>query len=327
MTTGGLVAATIIAGRVNGPLIAQLPGMIVQWGYARSSLKALDLILQMPADGQLGTSALRPDVLKGAVRIERGEFAYPGTKNGLVIPILDIRAGERVGLIGGIGSGKTTLLRLMAGLYQPHRGIVTLDGLDMARIAESVLRRDVGYLPQDFRLVNGTLRENLLMGLSDPGDQTVLRTAQTTGLIHLIANHPLGLDLPIAEGGRGLSGGQRTLTGLTRLLLANPRLWLLDEPTSNLDMGTEAGVMQALTARLTPDSTMVLVTHKMALLQLCTRVIVMANGRLTHDGPTKAVLDDLQRQGVAQVKTADQVAAEAAAATDSAAAPKMSGAA
>ncbi|MES2904244.1 MAG: ATP-binding cassette domain-containing protein [Pseudomonadota bacterium] len=327
MTTGGLVAATIIAGRVNGPLIAQLPGMIVQWGYARSSLKALDNILQMPADGQLGTSALRPDSLQGALKLERVEFAYPGTKDGLVIPMLDIRAGERVGLIGGIGSGKTTLLRIMAGLYAPMRGIATLDGLDMARIAESVLRRDVGYLPQDFRLVNGTLRENLLMGLSDPGDQAVLQVAATTGLIQLIASHPLGLDLPIAEGGRGLSGGQRTLTGLTRLLLANPKLWLLDEPTSNLDMGTEGAVMQALTGRLTPDSTMVLVTHKLALLQLCTRVIVMANGRLTHDGPTQAVLADLQRQGTAQVKTANQVAAEEAAAAAAAAARNMSGAA
>jgi len=312
MTIGGLIAATIIAGRVNGPLIAQLPGLIVQWGYARSSLKMLDQILDLPADGQLGGSALRPDQLNGALKIERLEFAYPGTKDGLVVPLLDIRAGERVGMIGGIGSGKTTLLRVMAGLYAPHRGIVTLDGLDISRIAESTLRRDVGYLPQEFRLVNGTLRENLLMGLSDPGDQAVLAAAATTGLIQLIAAHPLGLDLAISEGGRGLSGGQRTLTGLTRLLLANPTLWLLDEPTSNLDAGTEAAVMSALTAKLTPESTMVLVTHKMALLNLCTRVIVLANGRMTHDGPTKAVLADLQAQGVAQVKSATEAAAEAA---------------
>ena len=314
MSMGGLIAATIIAGRVNGPLVAQLPTMIVQWGYARSSLQALDQILAMPAEGQAGGSALRPDKLTGALKLERLEFAYPGTKNGLVIPQLDIRAGERIGLIGGIGSGKSTLLRLMAGLYQPHHGIITLDGLDMARIAESVLRRDVGYLPQDFRLVNGTLRENLLMGLADPGDQAVLGVAKTTGLIQLIASHPLGLDLPIAEGGRGLSGGQRTLTGLTRLLLAEPTLWLLDEPTSNLDVGTEVAVMNALTAKLTPESTMVLVTHKMALLQLCSRVIVLANGRRTHDGPTQAVINELQAGGVAQVKPASEAAAEEAAA-------------
>lgn len=313
MTTGGLVAATIIAGRVNGPLMAQLPGLIVQWGYARSSLIALDQILALPADGQLGSAALRPDKLGGNLRLERLEFAYSGQKDGLVVSLLDIKAGERVGIIGGIGSGKSTILRLMAGLYGPHRGIVTLDGLDISRIAESTLRRDVGYLPQDFRLVNGTLRENLLMGLSDPGDQAVLQAAATTGLIHLISAHPLGLDLPISEGGRGLSGGQRTLTGLTRLLLARPSLWLLDEPTSNLDMGTEASVMKAVAQRLTNESTLVLVTHKMALLQMCTRVIVMANGRVTHDGPTQQVIADLQSAGVAQVKSAAQAAAEAAA--------------
>jgi ATP-binding cassette subfamily C protein LapB len=311
MTTGGLVAATIIAGRVNGPLVAQLPGMIVQWGYARSSLRALDQILALPTDGVSSGTALRPDNLTGALRFERIEFAYPGQKDGLVLPLLDIRAGERVGLIGGIGSGKTTLLRLMAGLYAPHRGIVTLDGLDMARIAESVLRRDVGYLAQDFRLVNGTLRDNLLMGIADPGDQAIIQTAQATGLSNLIAGHPLGLDLPIAEGGRGLSGGQRTLTGLTRLLLADPALWLLDEPTSNLDLGTESAVMAALNAKLRPDSTLVLVTHKLSLLQFCTRVIVLANGRVTHDGATDRVLADLQSSGVAQVKPASALASDA----------------
>ncbi len=312
MTTGALIAASIIAGRVNGPLIAQLPGMIVQWGYARSSLRMLDAILALPHDGANESSKLRPDKLAGALRLERVEFAYPGTKDGLQIGSLEIKGGERIGLIGGIGSGKSTLLRVMAGLYAPHRGIATLDGLDMSQIADSVLRRDVGYLPQDFRLVNGTLRENLLMGLSDPGDQAVLQAAATTGLHHVIAAHPLGLDLMIAEGGLGLSGGQRTLTGLTRLLLADPALWLLDEPTSNLDIGTERMVMAALKAKLSPRSTLVIVTHKLSLLQLVDRVIVMANGRMTHDGPRQAVIDELQRDGTADVKSTAQLEAEAA---------------
>lgn len=321
MTTGALVAASIIAGRVNGPLISQLPGMIVQWGYARSSLKMLDAILALPHDGANESAKLRPDRLTGAIKLERVEFAYPGTKDGLQIPMLDIRGGERVGLIGGIGSGKSTMLRVMAGLYAPHRGIATLDGLDMSQIADSALRRDVGYLPQDFRLVNGTLRENLLMGIGDPGDQAVLQAATTTGLHHVIAAHPLGLDLMIAEGGLGLSGGQRTLTGLTRLLLADPALWLLDEPTSNLDVGTEQMVMGAIRARLSARNTLVLVTHKLALLQLVDRVIVLANGRITHDGPTQAVLDDLQRSGAAALKSVAQVEAEEAAARAAAAPP------
>ena len=326
MTIGALIAVTIVAGRVNGPLIAQLPGMIVQWGYARSSLQMLDAILAQPQDSAAESAKLRPEKLSGALKLERLEFAYPGTKDGLQVPVLEIRAGERVGLIGGIGSGKSTLLRLMAGLYAPHRGIATLDGLDVSQIAESVLRRDVGYLPQDFRLVNGTLRENLLMGLSDPGDAVVMEAAKATGLIHVIAAHPLGLDLPIAEGGTGLSGGQRTITGLTRLLLAEPSLWLLDEPTSNLDVTTEQTVLAALRERLKAGQSLVLVTHKLSLLSLVDRVVVLQGGRITHDGPTDQVLAALTSTGTAQLKPASQVAAEEAqAAQQSTAAPRPAG--
>ncbi len=304
MTTGALVAAAIIGGRVNGPLIAQLPSLIVQWGYARSSLSALDAILKQPQDRAPGMMLLRPTGIAGAVRLEDVEFAYPGARGGLQVPRLDIRAGERVGIVGGIGSGKSTLLRLLAGLYAPQRGTITLDGLDLGHIAEDVLRRHIGYLPQDFRLVNGSLRDNLLLGMSDPGDRVVMEAAATTGLAHLIAGHPLGLDLMISEGGRGLSGGQRTLTGLTRLLLAQPKLWLLDEPTSNLDQGTEAAVLGSIQSQLAADSTLILVTHKMSLLSMVDRLIVMQSGRISHDGPCEAVIEALRTSGTATVQPA-----------------------
>lgn len=294
LTTGALVACSIIAGRVNGPLLAQLPGFIVQWSYAKSSLKALDGILSLPPDRVSEAKSLRPDMLTGPLRLEGIRFAYPGARAGLDIGQLEIRPGERVGLIGGIGSGKTTLLRILSGLYAPQAGVMTIGGLDVSHVASDVLRRHVGYLPQDFRLINGTLRDNLLLGISDPGDNVVLEAARKTGLAHLISSHPLGLDLPIDEGGRGLSGGQRTLTGLTRLALIEPRLWLLDEPTANLDQGTEAIVLDALAARVGAASSFVLVTHKMSLLSLVERVIVLVNGRIGLDGPTGEVLARLK---------------------------------
>ncbi|GAA0732360.1 ATP-binding cassette domain-containing protein [Sphingomonas japonica] len=302
MTTGGLVAAAIIGGRVNGPLMAQLPGMIVSWGYARSSLKLLDGILAQPQDHPAG--GLRPDAIRPAIRFDRVEFAYMGTKETLSIPTLSIAAGEKVGLIGGIGSGKTTLLRMMAGLYAARHGQVTLGGLDMSQVAEDILRQAVGYLPQDVRLVNGTLRDNLLMGLADPGDAAILEAAEKTGLVRLISAHPMGLDLPISEGGRGLSGGQRTLTGITRMLIAQPSLWLLDEPSSNLDQNTETSVMRAVMDRIDEGHTLVLVTHKMSLLSMVDRVIVMGNGRITLDGPTREVIARLQTSGTARVAPA-----------------------
>lgn len=300
MTTGALIACAIIAGRVNGPLITQLPNFIVQWGYARASLRMLDSILRLPTDEGPEASNLRPTALAGALKLDSVKFVYPGAREGLVVPQLEIRAGERVAIVGGIGSGKTTLLRLMAGLYAPQGGRVMIGGLDAAQIAPEVLRRHVGYLAQDYRLVNGTLRDNLLLGLSNPGDDALMAAAGKTGLIQLINAHPRGLDLAIAEGGRGLSGGQRTLTGLTRMLIARPEVMLLDEPTANLDDAVEGAALSAIAAQLGAQSTLVVVTHKMRLLSLVNRVIVMMNGQVVLDGPTQEVLARLQGQPAQQ---------------------------
>lgn len=294
MTTGALIACAIIAGRVNGPLVTQLPSFIVQWGYARASLRMLDQILKLPMDEDPDVQGLRPGKLAASIRLEGVRFAYPGAREGLDIPQLEIREGERVAIVGGIGSGKTTLLRLMAGLYRPQSGRVAIGGLDAAQIAPDLLRQHVGYLAQDYRLVNGTLRENLLLGISNPGDDALMNVVNATGLKALVNAHPRGLDLTIHEGGRGLSGGQRTLVGLTRLLIAQPPLLLLDEPTANLDDQAEGAALGAVARQLTPGRTLVVVTHKLRLLSLVERVVVMVNGRVALDGPTADVLKTLQ---------------------------------
>jgi len=300
MTMGALIACSILAGRINGPLIGQLPGLLVQWSYSRSSLDMLDGILKLPTDRPTDQDLLRPSSLAASIIVKDVSFQYPGAKAGISLPGLTISPGERIGVIGGIGSGKSTLLRLLAGLYAPAEGSVLMDKLDMRHIADDVLRQSIGYLPQDYRLINGSLRENLLLGLPDPGDTALLAAAEETGLSGLIASHPRGIDLPISEGGRGLSGGQRVLTGLTRLMLAQPALWLLDEPTANLDIDTEARVLAALGRKIRPDAAMVLVTHKIQLLNLVQRVILVANGSIVLDGPTAEVLQRLQTPAKAQ---------------------------
>lgn len=295
MTMGALIAVAIIAGRVNGPLVSQLPSFLVQWGYARSSLGALDAILALPLDRPGEIEVLRPDKLDGPIRLQDVQFSYPGARSGLNVPSLEIKPGEKVAIIGGVGSGKSTLLRVLAGLYAPSTGSVTIGGLDMHHVAEDLLRSHVGYLPQDTRMLNGTLRDNILLGMANPGDETVMSVANDLGLAPMIAGHPLGLDLPISEGGRGLSGGQRTLAGLTRLMLSKPQVMLLDEPTANLDQSTEARVLGAIKSSLLADSTLVLVTHRLQLLSLVDRVIVVTNGRIRIDGAPKDVLDKLKQ--------------------------------
>jgi ATP-binding cassette subfamily C protein LapB len=293
MTAGALIACSIISGRVNGPLVIQLPGMIVQATYAKAALKGLDSFLSLPVDREPEVDYLRPEKLQNSVRLEDVSFVYPGARNGVSVKQLQIAPGEKIGVIGPVGSGKSTLLKILAGLFPPQTGAIYLSGLEMGQIAEDRLRRHVGYLGQEFRLVNGTLKEQLTLGISDPGDDALIAAAEATGLGKLIASHPMGLDLAISEGGRGLSGGQRALAGLTRLLLARPKLWLLDEPTAALDQDSEAQALRAVLSNLAKDDTLVLVTHKLQLLSLVQRVVVVINGQVILDGPTADVLKKL----------------------------------
>lgn len=294
MTAGALIACSIIAGRVNGPLLAQLPSLLVQWGYARSSLQGLDSLMVLPLDQAQDTESLRPARLESSLHLAEVKFGYSPDRPSIEIPQLEIQSGEKIGIIGGIGSGKSTLLRLLAGLYAPAEGQIRVGGLEMRQVAPDILRRHIGYLPQDTRLLNGSMRENLLLGLSDPGDDALMEVISEVGLAQMVASHPMGIDLPISEGGRGLSGGQRTLTILTRLFMSDPAVWLLDEPTSNLDQAAELRLLQALKTRITAEKTLVVVTHRMQLLSLTSRLIVMGNGRIAMDGPTSAVLEKLR---------------------------------
>lgn len=305
MTMGALIACTILAGRVNGPLIAQLPGFLVQWGYARSSLQALDTIMRLPADLAPGTKGLRPRKMTGDLRLADVAFAYPDSASGVSIDSLEIVAGQRVAVIGGVGSGKSTLLKLLAGLYAPRQGSIRIGGLEMSQIAPDVLRAQIGYLAQDSRMLDGTLRDNLLLGLPDPGDDALMEVIEELGLAPMVAIHPRGLDLPITEGGRGLSGGQRTLANLARLLLADAPVWLLDEPTANLDRASEARVIEALRRRLAPERTLVLVTHRTRLLPLAERVLMIDGGRVARDARTQEI-----------VAAADRIAQDAATARE-----------
>jgi ATP-binding cassette subfamily C protein LapB len=146
-------------------------------------------------------------------------------------------------------------------------------------------------LQQEGRLFAGTLRENLLLGLADPGDPVILAAAQRTGLMPaVITPHPRGLQQEIFEGGTGLSGGQRQLVNLTRVLLREPAIWLLDEPTSSVDGNSELQIKQLIHQTLQPQHTLVLVTHKPDMLQLVDRILVVANHQVVMDGPKAQVL-------------------------------------
>jgi len=290
ITTGALLACSIIVGRINGPLIAQLPGLIVQWGYARSSLKGLDALLRYPVETTASRGGLRPGKLAGPMVLREVRFAYRGGPEVIAIEGLELRPGEKVAVLGGVGAGKSTLLKLLAGLYTPSSGSITLAGLDLSQIAEETLRRKVGYLSQSSRLVRGSLRDSLTMGLAGVSDDELIAVAQATGLDALFAGGSRGLDAELQEGGAGLSGGQRALVALNRLIHAAPSVWLLDEPTAALDAGSEKAALDAVQARLGKDSIMVMATHKLPLVERFDRVVVMNRGSVIRSEPADEFL-------------------------------------
>ena len=294
LTMGGLIACSIISGRALGP-IAQISGLLVQWQHTRTALKGLDAIINSPVDGEQaeGMRTVKPQTCRGELRLESVRFAYDGKLAVLEIDALTIQPGERVAVLGSIGSGKSTLVKLLSGLYQPTSGRVFLDGVDMTQLEPAHLREHMHYLPQDARLFNGSLRDNLVIGGDDPGDDALLAAARATGLDRVVAQHPRGLSLGISEGGQGLSGGQRQITSLTRLLLRPRQVLLIDEPTASIDGPLEEQVANALFASLGESGVAVVVTHKTNILKFMTRIIVMDRGKIVADGPRDAVLAKL----------------------------------
>jgi ATP-binding cassette subfamily C protein LapB len=274
---------------------------MVQRAQAKAAILGLEQLYALNVDNQGIARPLTPQRLHGHYRLDQVNFAYPQRPNALRIPQLQIKAGERIAIIGAIGSGKSTLLKLLAGLYQPEQGSVLIDGLDMQHLHPHTRGEHIGYLQQEHRLFEGTLRDNLWIGLPDQGDAVLYAAMQRSGLIQLVSGHPRGLDLPISEGGKGLSGGQKQLVAFTRLLLGQPQILLLDEPTASLDSVQEQRCIRILSEQLqATQPTLVLVTHKHALLPLVDRIIVMAGHTIVMDGAREQILQQLRQLPTAQ---------------------------
>ena len=292
LSQGGLIACSILAGRVLNP-VTVIASQTLQWASAKASLEGLDALWKLEDDHH-GHDPIMLEHIRGNYRFEKVSARY-GATPALIIPQLQINAGERIGVIGPVGAGKSTLLRLLSGMYKPAEGQIFLDDVDLSHIAKPPLSETVGYLQQEGRLFAGSLRENLLLGLIDPGDKVILDVAKRTGLMQaVIAAHPKGLQQEIFEGGTGLSGGQRQLVNLTRVLMRNPTVWLLDEPTASVDGNVEQQLVSLLQQSIKPHDTLVLVTHKPEMLRLVQRIIVIANHQIVMDGPTNQIMAQLQ---------------------------------
>jgi ATP-binding cassette subfamily C protein LapB len=200
-----------------------------------------------------------------------------------------IAAGERVALIGRVGSGKTTIEKLVLGLHTATSGSIMIDGIDSRQIDPVELRRDIGYVPQDIVLFYGSVRDNIVLGAPDTDDAAVLRAAEQAGVTEFVNRHPRGFAMQVGERGECVSGGQRQAIAIARACLLQPPILLLDEPSNAMDNRTEEQFKARLAERL-DGRTLLLITHRAALLSLINRVIVLEGGRVVADGPRDQVL-------------------------------------
>ena len=287
LTMGSLIACTILSGRALSPL-SQFPHMLAQAKKSKIAVDALNEIMAFPVDRDVNQSRVVPDRCSARLETDAISFGYE-QRPAISFPALKFSPGQKMAVLGTVGSGKSTLLKILAGLYAPNEGRVRLDDYSLQILAEDFVREQISYLPQDAKLFSGTLRDNLTLGLPMVNESELNRACQLTGLSRVIAGNPMGLELPIFEGGQGLSSGQRQLVGVTRLLLAKPKIVLLDEPTSALDQLLEQQLLEVIFEQLS-STTIIMVTHKMAHIEFVERVAVLDKGRMVMDGPKAEVI-------------------------------------
>ena len=290
--------------------LSSITGVLNRWQQAKMSSEGLDQLMQLPVDHADDGSRIHRPVVQGSYELSGAEFSYDGENPALRVKQLNIAAGERIAILGRNGAGKSTLLQALSGLLEPKAGKVLLDDATLTHIDPSDVRRDVALLTQNARLFYGTLRENLLLGAPHATDAELLKALQATGAWAFVRRLPLGLDYQVMEGGMGLSGGQRQSLLISRLLVRNPRVLLLDEPTASLDEVAEREVI-GLLRNLAPGHTLVVATHRPAVLQAVDRIVVVDNGGVVLDGKRDAVLQRL-RQGTKAPAAATAATATAA---------------
>lgn len=300
LTTGGLIACTILGGRVIGP-VGQAVQLLSQWQTVRESLEMVNRLMMLETSREPDKLLLMPDGRPSAVEVEGLRFSYPQSPVvQLNVGKLRFEAGERVVLLGPLGCGKSTLLKVLAGLYRPSEGRVRLGGADIWELEPQMVSSHVGYLPQDIQLFKGSLRSNLCLA-GGVSDNRLLEVASKLGIERIAADNPRGMEMEIAEGGTGLSGGQRQLVGLARVLVSGATVWLLDEPTASLDSEAEARVLATLRELVQPQDILVVATHRTSMLGLATRVVVMRSGEVVADDVPERILPARvpSREGVA----------------------------
>ncbi len=301
LTMGGLIATVMLSQRAIGPM-GQFANLTSSYSQTKTALESLNELMQKEIERPTTKHFIQHPCFEGRIEFNNVSFTYPGeTKRALDRVSFVIEAGTKVGIIGRIGSGKSTIEKLILGFYQVDEGSILIDGIDITQLDPAELRHNINYVPQDITLFSGDVRDNISYKAPYIDDSAILKASKLAGVDDFIKQHPSGYSLRIDEGGKSLSGGQRQSIAVARALLLESPIYLFDEPTNAMDAKTEQIMINRL-KQGTQKSTILLVTHKMSLLQLVDRLMVVDNGKIIADGPKQTVLEALKTGKISKKK-------------------------
>ncbi len=292
LTMGALIATVMLSARAAAP-IGQVASLVSNFESTKTAYYGLDQIMEMDAEHPEDKEFVQRADFKGAIDFKDVTFKYnEEDKAALQGVSFTIKPGEKVAIIGKIGSGKSTIEKMMLGLYDAQGGSISYDGIDIKQIDPLNLRKHIGYVSQDITLFSGTLKDNVVYKHPQATNEQIIKVAKLSGIEDFINRHPKGFDMQVGERGDGLSGGQRQAISLARALVVPSPILLLDEPTNMMDNTTENRLIKNLKEYIA-DKTTIIVTHKMSLLSLVDRIIVMDEGRIILDGNKASVIKQL----------------------------------
>ena len=299
ISMGAIIAIVMLAGRSLSPA-GQLAFLITRGRQALTVLDSIEKLMLSGDERTAGSQSVVPQVREGLIRVEDMSFSYPGAAQPALADInLNIKPGEKVAIIGRVASGKSTLGRVLCGLYFPDGGSVQVDGLDNRQFRPADLRSQLRFVGQDAELFGGSIKDNLLLAAPRADDAQLIAALRRVGADEFLGRDAGGFDRLAGERGRSLSGGQRSFLLLARSLATPSKLLFLDEPTGAMDSATEKLFIEKLGAALYPDQTLIVSTHRQAILSLCDRLIVMDGGRIIADGPREKIMAQAAAQGTA----------------------------
>ena len=294
LNIAALFAFRIMGGKVTGPMI-QLVQTWQQFKIQSRNLQLAADVVDRPTEQsiQQGTNIPMPPI-GGSVSIQGIDFSYSVSGPQILHNVsLEVPQGTFVGMVGGSGSGKSTVLKLLPRFYEPDAGRILIDGMDINKVELYSLRRQIGVVPQDSLLFDGTIKDNLLMVKPDATADEMIRAAKIACAHDFIMSMPQGYNSSVGERGAGLSGGQRQRMALARAVLQNPRMLILDEATSALDARTERQVCLNLFEAFR-GRTVFFITHRLSTVRPADRIVLMDNGAVMEVGDHTALM---QRQG------------------------------